>query len=167
MHSGGGGVCVGGVVWMLSVRWQGVRFVAAGVFLLPLVIVPVTIPVTALADTLEWALVQAYQNNPQINSHAPPFGSRRKCTAGVVWLPSRFSWRRLGEQYLDVYSRRAATVFECIWQHRGHQLRGDRHQTLLGGFQTANRTRGGPGFSGARKSQLTEHTILLAAVTPI
>src|SRR5476649_644388 len=156
---------------MPSVRWQGVRFVAAGVFLLPVAIVSVTMPVTASADTLEWALVQAYQNNPQINSQrAAVRVTDENIPQALSGYRPRFSVSgSLGEQYLDVYSKTGSTPpYSSSYGNTAvtsYGLTGT--QTLLNGFQTANRTRQAESqVSAARENlRLTEHTILLAAVT--
>ncbi len=164
-------MCVGGVVGMPSVRWQGIRFVAAGIFLLPIAMVPVTMPVTAAADTLEWALVQAYQNNPQINSQrAAVRVTDENVPQALSGYRPRFSVSgSLGEQYLDVYSKTGSTPpYSSSYGNNAvsnYGLTGT--QTLLNGFQTANRTRQAESqVSAARENlRLTEHTILLAAVT--
>src|SRR5215471_10411026 len=40
----------------------------------------------ASADTLEWALVQAYQNNPSLNAQRAALRGRRECAAGAFRL---------------------------------------------------------------------------------
>ena len=168
MHSGGGWVCVGGVGGMPSVRWHEARVVTAGVGLLLGVAV---LPGAATADTLEWAIVQAYQNNPQINSQR---AAVRATDEGVPQALSgyrpRFSLSgSAGEQYLDVYSKTGSTPpYSSSYGASGITSYGfTGTQTLLNGFQTANRTRQAESLvSAARETlRLTEHTVLLSAVT--
>src|SRR5262249_36141895 len=162
------GVRCGGVVGMPRV-WHEARVLAVGATLLPLA---VFMTGTASADTLEWALVQAYQNNPQINSQ------RAAVRATDENVPQALSGYRprisltgsAGEQYLDVYSKTgvASAPYTSQYAATGITSYGfTGTQTLLNGFQTANRTRQAEAqVSAARENlRLTEHTILLAAVT--
>src|SRR5476651_417948 len=156
---------------MPSVGWQRVSLVAAGAFLLPIVIMPFAVPVTASADTLEGALVQAYQNNPQINSQrAAVRVTDENVPQALSGYRPRFSVSgSLGEQYLDVYSKTGGNPpYSSSYGNNAASSYGlTGTQTLLNGFQTANRTRQAESqVSAARENlRLTEHTILLSAVT--
>ena len=148
--------------------WHGARVIAAGVSLLPALAL---MPVTASADTLEWALVQAYQNNPQINSQrAAVRVTDENVPQALSGYRPRFSLSgSLGEQYLDVRSKTGTTPpYSSQYGNTAVTSYGiTGTQTLLNGFQTANRTRQAESqVSAARENlRLTEHTILLAAVT--
>src|SRR5260370_6558602 len=107
----------------------------------------------AIADTLEDALVLAYQNNPQINSQR---AATRATDEGVrialsAHRPKVTASAQTGEQYLDSlskqsigngYSRSAGAIAVTRFGVNGSQ-------TPLNGFQTANRTRPahGQGFA--------------------
>lgn len=128
-------------------------------------------PSAGRADTLEWALVQAYQNNPQINSQ------RAAVRATDETVPQALSGYRprvslsgsVTEQYLDIYSKTGATPpYSSVYGSSAITSYGvTASQTLLNGFQTANRTRQAEStVSAARESlRLTEHNVLLSAVT--
>ena len=142
----------------------------AGVILLLSV---VSIPVVASADTLEWALVQAYQNNPQINSQ------RAAVRATDETVPQALSGYRpkfslsgsLAEQYIDTHSKSTSsgtTSYSSTFGNTAITSYGvTGTQTLLNGFQTASRTRQAESqVSAARENlRLSEHAVLLAAVT--
>jgi outer membrane protein len=129
-------------------------------------------PAATWADTLEWALVQAYQNNPQINAQ------RAAVRATDENVPQALSGYRprvsisgsVTEQYSDVRSKTGdpnqpyASVYGAT-AITSYGITGT--QTLLNGFQTANRTRQAESLvSAARENlRLTEHNVLLAAVT--
>ena len=143
------------------------RVVAAGLLLGTAVL-----PHQASADTLEWALIQAYQNNPQINSQ------RAAVRATDENVPQALSGYRprislsgsAGEQYLDTYSKtgNASAPYSSTYGATAVTSYGvTGTQTLLNGFQTANRTRQAESqVSAARETlRLTEHTVLLNAVS--
>jgi len=151
--------------------WHEGRVLVAVAGLLPCLAV---VPSVASADTLEWALVQAYQNNPQINSQ------RAAVRATDENIPQALSGYRprislsgsAGEQYLDVFSKSSGSTGPATYSsaHGYSAVTGygvTSTQTILNGFQTANRTRQAESqVSAARESlRLSEHTILLAAVT--
>ena len=154
---------------MPSVAWRGRRIVAAGAGLL---LGAAVLSQLARADTLEWALIQAYQNNPQINSQ------RAAVRATDENVPQALSGYRprvslsgsAGEQYLDTYSKTgvAAAPYSSSYGATAITTYGvTGTQTLLNGFQTANRTRQAESqVSAARETlRLTEHTVLLNAVS--
>jgi outer membrane protein len=128
-------------------------------------------PVTASADTLEWALVQAYQNNPQINSQrAAVRATDENVPQALSGYRPRFTLSgSLAEQYLDVYSKTGSSPpYSSTFGNTAVTSYGfTGTQTLLNGFQTGNRTRQAESqVSAARETlRLSEHTILLSAVT--
>src|SRR5690349_972449 len=130
---------------------------------------------SASADTLKGALIQAYQNNPQLNSQ------RASVRATDETVPQALSGYRprvslsatAGEQYLDSHSKaftvvnnRNTTTYSQNSGNLGVQVYGGTiTQTLLNGFGTASRTRQAEQLvSAARETlRLTEQTVLLNA----
>jgi outer membrane protein len=124
----------------------------------------------AQADTLERSLVQAYQNNPQLNAQRAIV---RQTDEGVPQALSGYRPRvtatgDVGEQYSSTYSRTATGGYQRQTGEvspRGAAITAT--QTLYNGFQTANRTRAAESqISAARETlRLMEQTILLDAAT--
>src|SRR5277367_6798040 len=105
-------------------------------------------PVPALADTIEAALVRAYQGNPQLNAQ------RALVRATDENVPQALSGYRprvavtasAGEQYTDTNTTAggSATTIVRTETHGANVPRaagGTITQTLYNGQQTANRTR--------------------------
>jgi outer membrane protein len=131
-------------------------------------------PMPALADTIEAALVRAYQNNPQLNAQ------RAQVRATDENVPQALSGYRpkvavtasAGYQYTDVNSTQGGTPFE-IARTEIHGANAPRSagltvtQTLYNGYQTANRTRAAESqVSGAREGlRVLEQSVLLSAAT--
>src|SRR6187401_2865027 len=104
-------------------------------------------PDTLAADTLPWALTQAYQNNPTLNAQ------RAAVRATDETVPQALSGYRprvslsatAGEQYLDTHTKTAAGGVVTYSQTSGNvgvqTYGGTITQTLLNGFGTASRTR--------------------------
>src|SRR5882672_7905413 len=142
---------------------------AAAVLLLALVG-----PVPVLADTIEAALVRAYQNNPQLNAQ------RASVRATDENVPQALSGYRprvaltasAGYQYLDTLIISGGTP-TAIVRTDTHGTNAPRSagmtvtQTLYNGQQTANRTRAAESqVSGAREAlRVLEQTVLLSAAT--
>ncbi|HWQ13105.1 MAG TPA: TolC family outer membrane protein, partial [Roseiflexaceae bacterium] len=124
------------------------------------------------ADTLPWALAQAYQNNPQINAQ------RAAVRASDENVPQALSGYRprvslsgsITEQYLDLRTRTGDPAQPVARSHDQQTVKSygiTATQTLFNGFQTANRTRQAESqVSAARETlRLTEHNVLLSAAT--
>jgi outer membrane protein len=127
-----------------------------------------------LADTIEAALVRAYQNNPQLNSQ------RAQVRATDENVPQALSGYRpkvavtasAGYQYTDTLSTQGGD-FRGVVKTNIHGANPPRSvgatitQTLFNGQQTANRTRAAEGqVSGAREAlRALEQTVLLSAAT--
>ncbi|MEA3025378.1 MAG: outer membrane protein [Alphaproteobacteria bacterium] len=152
-------------VWRFSVM-AGVGW--AGVVLPTLAIGP------ASADTLKWALIQAYQNNPPLNSQ------RAAVRATDETVPQALSGYRprvtltasAGEQYLDQLVKvttpnRPPTYNQTSGAIGMQSYGGTITQTLLNGFGTASRTRQAEQLVSAGRETLrqTEQTVLLNAAT--
>jgi outer membrane protein len=131
----------------------------------------------AAADTLEWALVQAYQNNPALNAQ------RAALRATDENVPQALSGYRpkLSVTSTDGFNY-ASTLSDTVNQSvspnsvsysnyaRDFGTRGvnaTATQTLYNGFQTANRTRQAESqVMGARETlRVTEQQVLLDAST--
>jgi outer membrane protein len=123
-------------------------------------------PALSAADTLEGSLVQAYQNNPQLNAQR----SAARATDENVpialsgYRPRVTATSTIAEQYLDVLTRpqNRATGLANV-----STVGATATQTLFNGFQTGNRTRQAESLVfGARETlRTTEQTVLLAAAT--
>src|SRR5437899_6965959 len=149
-------------------------FRAAGAVLLAFLIVFGTSP-SGSAETMASALVQAYQNNPQLNAQR---ASARVTDEAVPQALSGYRPRisitgTAGEQYTD-------TVTKSFDEKTGTHVYTHAHgttspwtagatatQTLFNGFQTANRTRAAESqVSAAREGlRVMEQTVLLTAAT--
>src|SRR5437899_2027873 len=131
-------------------------------------------PMPVLADTIEAALVRAYQNNPQLNSQ------RAQVRATDENVPQALSGYRpkvavtasAGYQYTDSLSTQGGTPTAVLHTpiHGSNPPRSvgaTITQTLFNGQQTANRTRAAEGqVSGAREAlRALEQTVLLSAAT--
>ena len=128
----------------------------------------------ALADTIEAALVRAYQNNPQLNAQ------RANVRATDENVPQALSGYRpkvaltasAGYQYTDVNTTAGGTP-TAIVRTEIHGANAPRSagltisQTLFNGQQTANRTRAAESqVSGSREAlRVLEQTVLLSAAT--
>jgi len=127
---------------------------------------------SAHADTLDGALVLAYQNNPTLNSQR---ASVRATDEGVPQALSGYRPRvtfngTVGSQYTDSTTRSAtlgATYTQLSGNMTPSSLGVTATQTLYNGFQTANRTRQAESQVQAARETLrvTEQAVLLSAVT--
>lgn len=128
---------------------------------------------SAIADTLESALVQAYQNNPTLNAQR---ASVRATDEGVPQALSGYRPRVTvtasgGEQSLSTTSKLTTTTPSTYVTQSGYNspfsAGATISQTIFNGFQTANRTRQAESQVLAARSTLrqTEQTVLLNAVT--
>jgi outer membrane protein len=131
----------------------------------------------ALAGTLEWALVQAYQDNPSLNAQ------RAALRAADENVPQALSGYRPklsvtaagGYNYFSEVNKTVnqqtfpnAVVYSTIGESlRTRQFGATATQTLYNGFQTANRTRQEESqVTGARETlRVTEQQVLLDAAT--
>ena len=129
-------------------------------------------PLASQADTLEGALVEAYQNNLSLNSQR---ASVRATDEGVPqalagYRPKVTITGSIGEQYWDTTTR-SATLGQTYQQLSGNLAPSTYGatvtQTLYNGLQTSNRTRQAESqVQAARETLRTiEQTVLLNAVT--
>jgi outer membrane protein len=127
-----------------------------------------------LADTIDAALVRAYQNNPQLNAQ------RAQVRLTDENVPQALSGYRprvaitasAGTQYTDTQTTSGGGPNNLV-KTDFHGVNAPRSigatvsQTLFNGFQTANRTRAAESqVSGAREGlRVLEQTVLLSAAT--
>jgi len=123
-----------------------------------------------LADTIEAALVRAYQNNPQLNAQ------RASVRATDENVPQALSGYRPkvsvtasgGYQYTDATQGVPGGPGSALHGAQAPAAVGATvSQTLFNGFQTANKTRAAEGQVSASREGLRvlEQTVLLAAAT--
>ena len=128
------------------------------------------------AGTMDEALIQSYQNNPQLNSQRCATRAIDEIvpTALAGYRPRVSGTASLTDQYLDQLTRTTGTtagVPATYTQAKGAiavQSYGlTATQTLYNGFQTATRTRQAEGqvFSAREQLRTTEQTVLLSAAT--
>ena len=130
----------------------------------------------ALADTIEAALVRAYQNNPQLNAQRAQVRSTDENVPQALsgYRPRVALTGSAGYQYTDTQTNSGSGVPNGpIIQTITHGANAPRSvgatvsQTLFNGQQTANKTRAAESqVSGAREAlRVLEQTVLLAAAT--
>jgi len=127
----------------------------------------------AAADTLEWALVQAYQNNPSLNAQRAALrvidenvpqalsGYRPKVSLTAL---GGYNYENATQQF-PIAGVLTTTTFANQFISRSVGVSGT--QTLFNGYQTANRTRQAESqVDGARETlRVTEQQVLLDAAT--
>src|SRR2546427_4475557 len=131
-------------------------------------------PLPALADTIEAALVRAYQNNPQLNAQRAQvrFTDENVPQALSGYRPRVALTASAGYQYLDTNTTAGGSP-TAIVRTEFHGTNAPRSagvtvsQTLFNGQQTANRTRAAESqVSGSREAlRVLEQTVLLSAAT--
>jgi outer membrane protein len=131
-------------------------------------------PAPVLADTIEAALVRAYQNNPQLNSQRASVRSTDENVPQALsgYRPRVAVTASAGYQYTDVLTTAGGTPTQVV-RTDVHGANAPRSvgatvtQTLYNGQITANRTRAAESqVSGAREGlRVLEQTVLLAAAT--
>ena len=128
----------------------------------------------ALADTIEAALVRAYQNNPQLNAQRAAVRSTDENVPQALsgYRPRVAVTGSAGYQYTDVNTTSGGSP-TAIVRTEIHGANSPRSvgvtatQTLFNGQQTANKTRAAESqVSGAREAlRVLEQSVLLAAAT--
>src|ERR1700758_78557 len=128
----------------------------------------------ALADTIEAALVRAYQNNPQLNAQRASVRSTDENVPQALsgYRPKVALTASIGYQYTDTNSTQGGSGSDLVKT----DIRGPDPpraagltvtQTLYNGNQTANKTRAAESaVSGAREGlRVLEQTVLFSAAT--
>jgi outer membrane protein len=131
-------------------------------------------PTPALADTIEAALVRAYQNNPQLNAQRAQVRSTDENVPQALsgYRPKVSLTASAGYQYTDTLTTSGGAP-NAIVRTETHGANPPRSvgmtvtQTLFNGQQTANKTRAAESqVSGAREAlRVLEQTVLLNAAT--
>jgi outer membrane protein len=126
-------------------------------------------PVPALADTIEAALVRAYQNNPQLNAQRAQVRSIDENVPQALagYRPKAALTATAGYQYTDSYSVAPGFGGEIHGTDPPRSAGVTVTQTLYNGNQTANKTRAAESqVSGAREAlRVLEQSVLLSAAT--
>ena len=132
---------------------------------------------TASSDTLEWAIVQAYQNNPSLNAQRAALravdenvpqalsGYRPKLSLTGA---GGFNYFRGVNKAVNQQTFPNTVSYTSLSEDLGtRQFGATATQTLYNGFQTANRTRQAESqVAGARETlRVTEQQVLLDAAT--
>ena len=131
-------------------------------------------PMPALADTIEAALVRAYQNNPQLNAQRALVRSTDELVPQALsgYRPKVNLTASAGYQYSDSLSTQGGTATNLV-KTELHGANPPRsvgltvNQTLFNGQQTANRVRSQESnVSGAREAlRSLEQTVLFNAAS--
>ena len=131
-------------------------------------------PKPVLADTIEAALVRAYQNNPQLNAQRASVRSTDENVPQALsgYRPKVAVTASAGYQYTDTNSTVGGSATDLA-RTETHGTNPPRSagltitQTLYNGNQTGNRTRAAESqVSGAREAlRVLEQTVLLSAAT--
>src|SRR6201994_1735325 len=126
-------------------------------------------PKPALADTIEAALVRAYQNNPQLNAQRASVRSTDENVPQALsgYRPKVSLTATAGEQYSDTQENVNGARTEIHGTNAPSSAGLTVTQTLFNGNQTANRTRAAESqVSGAREGlRVLEESVLLSAAT--
>ena len=121
---------------------------------------------SAGAETLEQALVQSYQNNPQLNAQRAAARATDENVAIALsgYRPRLTATSSLSEVYLENVARGTG---RSAGENAVTSVGATGTQTLLNGFQTGNRTRQAESqvFAARETLRSTEQTVLLNAVT--
>jgi len=131
-------------------------------------------PTPALADTIEAALVRAYQNNPQLNAQRAQVRSTDENVPQALsgYRPKVAVTASAGYQYTDTLATSGGSPNQIV-RTETHGANPPRSvgmtvtQTLFNGQQTANKTRAAESqVSGAREAlRVLEQSVLLSAAT--
>ena len=127
----------------------------------------------AAADTLEWALVQAYQNNPSLNAQRAALRATDENVPQALsgYRPKVSVTAQGGPNYTNATQLfpvgGVATNIQFAEQFFSRSVAANGTYTLFNGFQTANRTRQAESqVDGARETlRVTEQQVLLDAAT--
>ena len=130
----------------------------------------------ATADTLTWALVQAYQNNPSLNAQRASLRATDENVPQALsgYRPKLSITANGGENYTDVHTQtftstgnNIASSTSVAVPYASGAVGATASETLFNGFQTANKVRQAESqVMGARETlRVTEQQVLLDAAT--
>jgi outer membrane protein len=121
------------------------------------------------AETLDQALVQSYQNNPQLNAQRAAARATDENVAIALggYRPRLTATGSLSEVYLENVARVTGGSARTAGENAVTTVGATGTQTLFNGFQTGNRTRQAESqvFAARETLRNTEQTVLLSAVT--
>jgi outer membrane protein len=125
------------------------------------------------ADTIEAALVRAYQNNPQLNAQRASVRATDESVPQALsgYRPRVSITANVGEQFSETLTVNRVTTPTTYTGQRGfnvpRSIGATVNQTLFNGFQTSNRVRAAESqVSAAREGlRVLEQTVLLSAAT--
>ena len=131
-----------------------------------------TVALTARADTLNGALTNAYQNNPQLNSQRAVVRATDESVPQALsgYKPTATATLQTGQAYTSTVSKSTTGPLNYPRVGFGSSPSSANltiSQTLFNGFQTANRVRQAESNTSAARETLrvAEQTILLNAAT--
>src|SRR5712672_4823895 len=131
-----------------------------------------TVPLTARADTLNGALTNAYQNNPQLNSQRAVVRATDESVPKALsgYKPTATATLQTGQAYTSTVSKSTTGPLNYPRVGFGSSPSSANltiSQTLFNGFQTANRVRQAESNTSAARETLrvAEQTILQNAAT--
>jgi outer membrane protein len=129
----------------------------------------VAFAVSARAETLESALIQAYQNNPTLNSQRASVRATDENVPQALsgYRPKVTATASVGSLYQDIDTKTAGVMTSLNGSVAPLSYGVTATQTLFNGFQTGNRTRQAESQVLAARETLrtTEQNILLNAAT--
>jgi outer membrane protein len=125
------------------------------------------------AETIESALVQAYQNNPQVNAQRALVRATDENVPQALsgYRPRISATATYGAQYIDSQTQTTVGGNPMVTRQHGwndpRSVGGTLTQTLFNGFQTGNRTRQAESQVSASRETLRviEQTVLLDGAT--
>ena len=121
------------------------------------------------AETLDQALVQSYQNNPQLNAQRAAARATDENVAIALggYRPRLTATGSLSEVYLENVARVTGGSARTAGENAVTTVGATGTQTLFNGFQTGNRTRQAESqvFAARETLRNAEQTVLLSAVT--
>ena len=124
-------------------------------------------PTPVLAETMESALVRAYQDNPQLNAQRAQVRSTDENVPQALsgYRPKVAVTASAGYQYSDLKPVQGGPTLHGTDAPRSVSLTAT--QTLFNGYQTANKTRAAESqVSGSREAlRVLEQNVLLSAAT--
>jgi outer membrane protein len=137
-----------------------------------LVAAPGTFCAEAAADTLEWALVQAYQNNPSLNAQRAALRATDENVPQALsgYRPKLSIVAQGGDNYANEIQQvplGRVSIIPYAKKFVSRSVGATGSYTLFDGFQTANSVRQAESLvDGARETlRLTEQQVLVDAAT--
>src|ERR1044072_6110423 len=129
----------------------------------------VVTPGRAMADTLDWALVQAYQNNPTLNAQRAAVRAQDEAVPQALsgYRPRVSATASIANKYTRTRTKPGPVYTDTLGDMTPHSVGVTATQTLFNGFQTAHRTRQAEAQVSSSRDTIafTESTVLPNAAT--